>query len=359
MQYKDYYQILGVARNASDKEIKRAFRKLAREYHPDVNAGADEKFKDINEAYEVLGDTQKRQRYDALGSNWRHGSRFDPPPGYGGGFGGGGFDGTTINMGDFMGGGFGGGSFSDFFNSIFGAGMGAGMGQGMGAGGVNMNDIFAQASGSPRTQQRSHHRARSQHSAQQSTQQSAGPVLDVEQPLWLSLEEVVAGGEKSVHIHHSGKRLTVTIPKGIAPGKKIRLTGEGHPSPRGGAPGNLFLVVQYQAHTDFKVEGPHLVHEPSVSPADLVLGGKIQIPTLKGAVDLTLPPGTQPGSTLRLKGYGLPASKSAESAGDLYVRPKVRVPSQPSEAEKAIYQSLRDLEHQHPPHPQPAMEDAE
>ena len=332
MQYKDYYQILGVSRDASEKDIKRAFRKLAREYHPDVNSGSDEKFKEVNEAYEVLGDAKKRRQFDALGSNWRHGANFEPPPGYGGM---GGFDGSAVDMSDFMGAG--GGGFSDFFTSIFSGGMGAS--------GMNINDILEQSQGYPGAGRR--YQQRPQQSARRTARPQQPVNLDIEQPLWLSLEEVMAGGEKSVFIQHSKQNLTITVPKGIEPGKKIRLTGQGKPSPQGGPAGNVFLVVRYQVHTDFKVEDRHLVYETELSPAELALGTQVQIPTFKGAVDLTIRPGTQPGSTLRLKGYGLPASKSSEPGGDLYVRPQARIPSSLSEQEKKLYQSLLEYEQQH------------
>lgn len=312
VEYKDYYSILGVPRSATEKEIRSAYRKLAREYHPDVNPGAAEKFKDINESYEALKDPEKRRLYDSLGSNWRQGQNFTPPPGYEGY--------TTINLNDLggLGGEFGG--FSSFFDAIFG-GMGA---QGF-RGGPGTYGAYQQEMPQGRGR----------------TRQARPEQLNVEQPLSLELEEVATGRQREVQTP-SGKRLTVNIPKGVKEGAKIRLAGEGLQG-RSGQRGDLLLVVQYRPHPRFKIEEGNLVSEVPIPVPDLVLGGEIQVKTLTGEGAIRIPAGTQPGKLLRLKGQGLPG-KDGQAAGDLLVRLKAVIPEQPSEQEKALYQELRALQ---------------
>lgn len=330
VQFKDYYEILAVTRSASDKEIKSAYRKLARKYHPDVNKDAGEKFKEINEAYEVLGDPEKRKRYDSLGAHWRHGAGFNPPPGYeqyttGG-------QGAYQDMGsifnDF---GFGGGGaasgFSDFFDTLFG----------------QMN---ASAQAGPRSRYSQAYGAAGPESFYEyyepgSAQQKGGAQsLSVEQPLLLDLEEIAKGVSKSVRLAHSGKTLTVTIPKGVKPNSKIRLAGEGKSGP-GGRKGDVLLIVQYKKHPLFEVDGQNLVYEVAINVPDLVLGTEITVPTLSGNVTLKIAPGTQPGRRLRLRSQGLPTKEGG--AGDLLVRPKARIPEHPSEREVALYKELQSL----------------
>ncbi len=323
VQYKDYYEILGLKRGATDKEIKAAYRKLAREYHPDVNPTAGDKFKEINEAYEVLKDPEKRKRYDNLGANWKNGQGFTPPPGFEGY--------TTVDFGDL--GGLGGmGGFSDFFEMLFGQMAGA---QPRGSQGFRFTQGFG-----PDLEEEfgSHtHRYRT-HQHRPGPQEQVREQLDIEQPVYLTLEEVASGGQKSVYLNHSGKRMTVNIPKGLKPGAKIRLAGEGQTG-RTGRRGDVLLVVHYSSHPKFQVDGLHLIHETSVPVPELVLGTEIQVPTLSGNVTLTIPPGTQPGRTLRLKGQGLP-SKTGEK-GDLLVRVKGIIPESPSEREIELYQELK------------------
>ncbi len=318
VEYKDYYSILGVSRNATQKEIKSAYRQKAREFHPDVNPGATEKFKDINEAHEALKDPEKRKMYDSLGANWRQGQSYTPPPGYGGG---GGYQ--NVDFGDM-------GGFSSFFDVLFGAGAQGGA-RGFGGQGFPGGGFSGFEGGPPPGGGRG--RGNPQAQAQPPEQ------LHLEEDLYLDLEEVARGIQKEVTTP-SGKRLTVNIPKGVTPGAKIRLAGEGKQGRRG--QGDLHLVVRYRKHPQFKVEENNLVYEAPVPVADLVLGIEIQVPTLQGEVSMRIPPGTQPGRLMRLKGQGLPA-KDGKTTGDLLVRPKAVIPEQPSERELELYQELRAL----------------
>lgn len=315
MEYKDYYQLLGVSRSATEKEIKSAYRKLARQHHPDSTTGNENKFKEINEAYEVLGDADKRRQYDALGSNWRHGSRFEPPPGYGRG-GSGGFHGQTVDMGDLFGqGGFqgGGGDFSSFFESLFGAGMGGNMG--------------GQAGFDPRMQQQ----------PRRSTRQQAPPVHPaIEQRLPLTLRQLAQGGEQKVTVLSTGKAVSVRIPVGVAEGKKIRLKGQG---PRGE---DVLLIVAYANDETFIREGSgssaQWLIDCRVPYSTLLLGGDVSVPTLKNPVTLTIPAGMQAGQKMRLKGQGLDTNGTV---GDLYVRVLPMVPKTLTEEQQGLMNQLK------------------
>jgi curved DNA-binding protein len=311
MQYKDYYQILGVPRTATAKEVKAAYRKLSKEYHPDLNKGFEDKFKDLGEAYEVLGDADKRKRYDALGANWKQGGAFNPNPGPRGGGG--------VSMEDLFGAGFGGGGaggtggFSDLFETMFAAQQGGGMGGGRGARGGRRQT------------------------------QPVPEQLNEEQMLALTLEEVAKGCQRSIRNAYTGQSLTVDVPKGSKPDSKIRLKGQGKVSAQG-QQGDLLLKVSYQRHALFELEGLNLTYHAEVSVPDLALGCELHVPTLtQGSITLSIPAGSQPDRKLRLKGLGLPDVKDSLPAGDLYVRLKARLPEALSAGEIALYRQLKAL----------------
>ena len=308
MEYRDYYKILGVARGASEKEIKQAYRKLARQYHPDVNPGdnaAQEKFKEINEAYEVLSDPEKRRKYDTLGTDWR---RYQQAPGSGGT---GGFDWgryTRTTGGQGQGQPFGTGDFSDFFESIFG-GLG---GQRVRTGGARPGAA---------TERRGE---------------------DSEVEVEVSLQEAYNGARRLVTV--GGERLEVSIPRGVATGSKVRLSGKGHMGLGGGPRGDLFLVISVADDPRFTREGDDLTVEVPVNLYDAVLGGEARVPVLDGTERIVrVPPGTGSGRKIRLRGLGMPHLRG-DGAGDLYARVLVRVPTSLSDQERALFEQLRDLE---------------
>ena len=314
VKFRDYYETLGVSKSASDDEIKSAFRKLARKHHPDVakdKATAEEKFKQINEAYEVLGDPEKRKKYDELGANWDQPGGFQPPPGWDAGRGGGGFQryGTGDGGVEFE---FGGTGFSDFFEQFFGGGSGRG---GFGGG------SFGQR---PRGAERG---------------------SDVEADIMVTLEEALHGSKRTVSLRRSNSNKVETyqvkIPKGVHEGQRIRLAGQGEAGAGGGKSGDLFLRVRLARHPDFTVEGSDLIHEVKIEPWQAVLGSELQVPTLEGSVRLKLPPGTQPGQRFRLRGHGLPTAAAAR--GDLFVVPQIQVPKKLTEREREIWKQLAEL----------------
>ncbi len=343
MKYKDYYQILGVSKTATEKEIKSAFRKLARQYHPDVNKSpeATSKFKDINEAYEVLSDAEKRQRYDQLGSNWNDGVDFTPPPG---------FKQYQYRQGDnvhqYQSYGnfddFGGlGGFSDFFKSMFGD--------------------FMQGEQTPKGFKK--------YTQHQSTKSPGyGPPsenLDITQDIFLDLEDLMDNTTKAVKVSFidkcptckgpgtrcyncsgsgfitNSKTLNVKIPKGISEGQKIRIAGEGKTSSYTGKKGNLYLVVKIKNHHHFKVEGSDVFSEIDISPPEAVLGTVAEVKTLHGIVKVTIPAGTQSGKSLRLKNLGLP--KKDGGYGSHTVKIKIEIPEKPTEQEKELYKKLLNI----------------
>ncbi len=292
--YKDYYAVLGVPRTASEDEIRKAFRKKAREFHPDVNKspGAEDRYKELNEAYEVLKDPDKRKKYDTLGANWRQGEPFTPPPGWEGagmpfGEGGGGFD------------------FSDFFRTIFG-GMGGFPGE--------------------QPQGRSSRRP--------------GKGQDQETEIEVSLEEAARGGNRHIGLETpSGRRdYDVAIPKGVADGTRIRLSGQGAPGRGGGPAGDLFLKVRLRKDPRFTVECHNLRTTLDLAPWEAVLGCEVSVPTLDGVVTLTVPPGISSGQTLRLRDKGLPTR--AGSIGDLLVTVRIVTPKNPDEKERELWEAL-------------------
>jgi curved DNA-binding protein len=306
MEYKDYYKILGVDRNAEEKEIKKAYRKLARQYHPDVNPddkAAEERFKDINEAHEVLSDPEKRRKYDQLGSNWQQWQRRGGDAG--------GFDWSQWTSGAQPGGGvrveyrdlgdlgdlFGSRGFSDFFQNIFG-GMGA-----------------------PQTSPR-----RGQ---------------DYTQPVEITLEEAFQGTTRM--LQKDGRRLEVKIPPGVRTGSKVRVAGEGSSGVAGGTSGDLYLEVTVLPHPVFERQGDDLNCEILVSLYTAVLGGEVKVPTLEGDVLLNIPPETQGGRTFRLRGKGMPNLRNPKKRGDLYARLKVQVPQKLSKREKELFRELASL----------------
>ena len=313
VQFRDYYETLGVSKTASEDEIKSAFRKLARKYHPDVakdKKAAEEKFKQINEAYEVLSDPEKRRKYDQLGENWNQPGGFQPPPQWGGGQPGGGFrrwGGGEDGGVEFE---FGGTGFSDFFEAFFGGGRGRSAFGGFG---------------------------------QRGTTAERGN--DVEADIMVTLEEALHGSTRQVSLRRAGSKKTETyqvkIPRGVREGQRIRLAGQGEAGERGGKSGDLFLRVRLARHPDFSVEGSDLVHEVKIAPSQAVLGDQIIVPTLEGNARLKLPPGTQGGQRFRLRGRGLPGVSGQR--GDLYVVVQIFIPKKLSEGERELWEQLAQL----------------
>ncbi len=324
VKYKDYYQTLGVSRTSTEKEIKAAYRKLARQWHPDTNQGkpeAEEKFKELTEAYEVLKDADKRKRYDMLGANWKAGADFTPPPDMGGFS----FDfGRMGGMGGMGGMGQGGAQFSDFFDILFGQAMAGGGARGS-ARGTTGSPFGFPGGQEPEFGQR-----------RQNTDQEA----DVE----LTIEEIAKGTMRKIQITEPGgktRTLEVKIPKGVRAGSKVRMAGEGAMG-HNGKRGDLYLKVKVKPHPYYKLEGDNLVTEVQVSAPQAVLGGECNVTTLDGSVMVKIPPFSQSGKLLRLKGKGLPQLKSSVF-GDHLVRIKVTMPTEISEAEKEHWQALAKL----------------
>lgn len=291
MQFKDYYATLGVEPGAGDAEIKTAYRRLARKYHPDVSkeAGAEDKFKAVNEAYEALRDPEKRAAYDQLRSQgYRPGDEVNVPPGFGGGAGG-------FDFGDIFGnaGGAGGG-FSDFFESIFRQRAGGRPG-GAGFGG------------------------------------GSAPNQDTRAKFAVPLEAVYAGDTRRITVN--GRQLDVRVPKGIRPGQVIRLAGQGN----GG--GNLMLEVDYAAHPHFEVDGRNILHTLVVTPWQAALGATLSVPTLGGKVELKVPSGSEAGRKLRLRGRGLPQAGGAAS-GDQIVELEITTPAPLNDDQRDAYRRL-------------------
>lgn len=310
MEYQDYYKTLGVDRNASDKEIRKAYRRLARQYHPDVNPGdaaSEEKFKEINEAYQVLSDADKRAKYDQIGQSYQQWQQRGGQPG-------------GFNWSDWMGaqpgaqpGGSGfrveyadiGGDdpFSDFFRNIFG---------GMSGGG-----------------------------ARTAYQRQAMKGQDLEVTAQVTLEEAYHGTQRTVQI--GDRRLEVKIPAGARDGMRVRLRGQGEPGYAGGQPGDLYVIVDVLPHPLYRRDGGDLHLDLKVPLYTAVLGGTASVPALSGEVSLRIQPGTQSGQTIRLRGKGLPQVRQKGTYGDLYAHVLVQVPTNLTDRERALFEELRTL----------------
>jgi curved DNA-binding protein len=307
LEYKDYYKVLGVERNATQEEIKKRYRKLARDCHPDTcrnDPGAEKRFKEINEAYEVLKDTEKRRRYDALGSHWQEGQSFRPPPGFehifgGDPFGGRGRSGRTHSFSFDFGPGAGqAGGFSDFFESLFG-------------------DFGAAAQTAPRS--------------------SFARGSDMETEVSITIEEAHRGTSREIQLQGAGdkKRLNVKIPAGAHDGMKIRLANQGNPG-AGGA-GDLYLRVRISSNGKYRLEGSDIVADLPVTPWDAALGATRTIDTPDGTLSIKIPAGVSSGQRLRLKGRGL-AHK-----GDFFAQVKIVMPKSLSSEEKRLFTELKKV----------------
>jgi curved DNA-binding protein len=302
MQYKDYYKVMGLSRNATQDEVKRAYRKLARKYHPDVSKepDAEAKFKELGEAYEVLKDPQKRAAYDKLGTNWKAGEDFRPPPNWDDGFefrGGGGTGGDT-------------GDFSSFFEQLFGR---------------------AGFRPSGKEQRGSHVRGQDSHAK-----------------IYIDLEDSIRGATRNIslstpemdaqgHVQLKHRSLNIKIPKGIKPGQHIRLSGQGDPGSGGGKTGDLLLEIAFNSHPLYRVSESDIYLDLPVTPWETMLGAIIKVPTPEGIVDLKIPPHSRQGSKLRLKGRGLPT----KTPGDFYVVLQVVLPPANTDQAKAIYRKMQ------------------
>jgi len=327
MEYKDYYKILGVSKTATEQEIKKAYRKLARKYHPDVNAdkSAEEKFKEINEAYEVLSDPEKRKKYDQFGSQWKNftGSGGRPEDfwqQYGGARGAGGAPGggyRSVSPEEFeqiFGGAGGAGGFSDFFESLFGMGARA------------SGARYQNFGGGPRTSGAYARPTRGR---------------DIEHPVDISLEEAYRGASRTLQL--DGERIAVKIPKGVKTGSRVRVAGKGEPGRNGGKAGDLYLKINVLPHERFQREGDNLRLKLPIDLYTMILGGEVQVPTLERPLMLNIPPESDNGKVFRLRGKGMPNVKKPDRRGDLYVEAEVKLPKNLTEQEKTLFRQLRDL----------------
>jgi DnaJ-class molecular chaperone len=327
MDFKDYYSTLGVAKTATEKEIKQAYRKLARKHHPDVNPGdksAESRFKDLTEAYEVLGDPAKRKKYDELGANWRAyeqagaGQGFNPGQPGGGwnvNFGGGptGYRTMTQEEMDEMFGGEGGNPFSDFFQTFF------------GGGGPGAEDSRGRG-----------RRGRSTRAGR-----------DVEQEIELGLEDAYNGTMRRLSIKHDGHARTVDvrIPPGVGDGSRVRIAGEGEPGTGGAQAGDLYLRIRLAPHPKFERKGRDLYTHVSIPLTTAVLGGEADVPTLSGkSLRLKIPPATQNGQVFRLKGHGMPVTGKTGEHGDLYATVDVELPKSLTPEQRTLFEELQKLE---------------
>jgi curved DNA-binding protein len=308
MKFKDYYEVLGVARDASQDDIKRAYRRLARKYHPDVSKeeNAEARFKEMKEAYEVLKDPEKRSAYDQFGENWKAGQDFQPPPEWQ----------RAHPFGD-RSFGTGGEEFSDFFETLFGGGRGGAW-------------TFRTSGG----------RARGE---------------DVSATISIPIDDAFHGGTRTITLEvpeadatgrltRRRRALNVKIPKGITAGKRIRLEKQGGAGIGGGVAGDLYLTVEFQPHPLYRAQGSDVYLQLPVTPWEAALGRKVKVPTLGGPVDLKIPAGSSSGKTLRLKGRGLPGKPT----GDQYVELTVVVPPADDERLRELYEKLEQEQHVNP-----------
>ena len=302
MEFKDYYKILGVDRAASRDDIKRAYRRLARKYHPDVSKepDAEVRFKEMKEAYEVLKDPEKRSAYDQFGANWKAGQDFQPPPNWQREYS---FGDGAQSFGDA-------GQFSDFFETLFGQSRGGGFGGFRTRGGhVKGEDINATIT---------------------------IPIEDAYRGASRTISLEVPEADATGAVRRRRKTLNVKIPSGVTAGKRIRLEKQGGPGYGGSPAGDLYLAVEFEPHSFYRADGRDIHLELPVTPWEAALGRKVKVPTLGGPVDLQIPAGSSSGKTLRLKGRGLPG----KPAGDQYVELKVVVPPASDDATRELYETL-------------------
>jgi DnaJ-class molecular chaperone len=328
VKFRDYYEVLGVKRDASEEQIRQAFRRLARKYHPDLNPRdktAEEKFKEINEANEVLSDPEKRKRYDQLGANWKNGADFTPPPGW---------SGMGVDLGN-LGEIFTGGGFSDFFETLFGGGRATT--------GTSDRRRRARQKGPSRGQ-------------------------DSEAEMAISLEDAHAGGRHRITIHAtrpcpscdgtgtasgvvcttcrgsghviSPRTIEVNIPPGAREGAIIKVPRQGQPGRGGGESGDLYIKLRLRPHPVFSISGDDITVDVQISPWEAVLGGQIEVPTIDGKAEIRIASGSQSGQRLRLRGQGM--NKRGGGRGDQYVRLKIVVPTHPTESEKRLWREMSD-----------------
>lgn len=325
MEYKDYYAILGVPRNADEKAIKSAYRKLARTHHPDVNPGkpeAEQRFKEINEAYAVLSDDEKRKMYDRFGAEWEdyHRAGFGPndAPMQGGGFGGPRGQSRTMTQEEFQ----------EIFGRGFGRGAPGGFSTSFGDEG-GYSDFFEALFGGARAGGRA----------------PARPTRgrDVDAAVEVSLEEAFSGTTRTL-LFDDGRRIEANVPRGVRTGSRIRLSGQGGAGANGAPAGDLYLNVTVQPHPVFQREGDDLRVKASVDLTTAVLGGEARVPTLEKPVMLTVPAGTQNGRAIRLRGLGMPNLRDPEQRGDLYAVVDVQIPTSLSDEQRSLFEQLRALE---------------
>jgi curved DNA-binding protein len=303
MAYIDYYKTLEISKTASAEDVKKAYRKLARKYHPDLNPNnesAHRKFQEINEANEVLSDPEKRKKYDEYGENWKHADQFEQArqqQGASGGFGGGGSY-TYQDFGDFGGfSGFGGGGYSDFFENLFG------------------------------------------NAGRSSGRTSAFKGQDYSGEVHLTLQDAAQTHKQTIDVN--GKKLRITVPAGVANEQQIKLKGQGGPGANGAPAGDLYITFHIQPDAIFKRKGDDLYIQAEVDVYTAVLGGELQVDTLNGKVKMNVKPGTQPGAKVRLKGKGFPVYKQDGRFGDLIVTYQVQIPTNLTEGQKKLFQELQ------------------